>query len=147
MPFYVAQTILLVPLHTLCAVESLQSVWCEIPILRHSREHLQAHRHLFVQVMHRYWYLMLNGFYMAEGVGYVKLSICKGTGHIELLLVQCLCNGTGEHTKCSRGFSCITYVQCILLERHVLYVEKCHHDVSKGYGWTCLEWWKRNLGS
>ena len=46
------QTILLVPLHTLCAVESLQSPSLDplvlkfVSILRHSREHLQAHRHL-----------------------------------------------------------------------------------------------------
>ena len=51
-PFYVFQTILLVPLHTLCAVESLQSPSLDplvlkfVSILRHSREHLQAHRHL-----------------------------------------------------------------------------------------------------
>ena len=47
-----SQTILLVPLHTLCAVESLQSPSLDplvlkfVSILRHSREHLQAHRHL-----------------------------------------------------------------------------------------------------
>ena len=47
-----SQTILPVPLHTLCAVESLQSPSLDplvlkfVSILRHSREHLQAHRHL-----------------------------------------------------------------------------------------------------
>ena len=58
-------------------------------------------------------------------------SVCRGTGMIELLSVQCsFCNGSGEYTKAAAAYFATHICQCVNLDRKhcPLCGKKCHHD-------------------